>query len=147
MLQNTATTTAAVTTTNLASSGFQTIGSYLAPIISDTTTVPCTLSVNEQTSGFPRASYETPLVRDQRSLNPYAPLFSAASMNTPDEHRIGYQSKVRLSYGLESVYQHMYPSAEASVILGTLWVETMKKQKTWGHKVRKPCLIQLLDQD
>ena len=129
MLQNTATTTAAVATTNLASSGFQTIVSYPAPIISDTTTVPCTLSMNEQTSGFPRASYETPLVRDQRGLNPYAPPFSAASMNTPDEHRIGYQppimstgftpnvtsanqSKVRLPYGFESVYQHMYPSAE-----------------------------------
>ena len=49
MLQNTATTTAAVATTNLASSGFPTIVSYQAPIISDTT-VPCISSMNEQTS-------------------------------------------------------------------------------------------------
>ena len=165
MLQNTATTAAAVATTYLASSGFQSIVSYPAPIIGDTTTVPCTSSMNEQTFSFPRASYEIPLVRDQHGLNPYAPPFSAASMNIPNEHRIGYQppimstgftpnvtsanqSKVRLPYGFESVYQHMYPSAEPTFCDSrNLCVETMKKRRRWGRKVRKPCLIQLLNQD
>ena len=115
--------------------------------------------MNEQTSGFPRASYETPLVSDQRGFNPCAPPFKAACMNTRDQHRIGYQPpimstgftpnvtsanqpKVRLPYGFESVYQHMYPLAESTFCdsrnpLGRNNEET----KEMGRKVRKPCLL------